>query len=88
MWNAENSANQQLENHSLLTYCLNISLMVHKNDIFLIIANYTKNEFLNEAVRFFPTFNTISFIVRKNDQFWYATRIMKKKWYEISNISW
>ena len=39
MWNAEDIYNKQLEKHSNLTYCLNVSLKVHEKDLFWYITN-------------------------------------------------
>ena len=46
MWNAEDSANKQLEKQSDFTNHLNVSLMVHENDLFWYITSYIAYEIL------------------------------------------
>ena len=89
MWNGEDSYNKQLVEHSNLTYCLNVSLMVHEKDLSQPIG-YITNEILEWALQMahlsqkgapiiFSTFDPF-FIVHENDQFWYMAINME---YEI-----
>ena len=42
MSNAEDSCNRKLLNYSYLTYCFNVSLMVHENFLFWYITSYSE----------------------------------------------
>ena len=74
--------------HLNLTYCINITLMVHKKDLFWYITNYIINEVLKWALQtthlsqkwaatIFFTSEPILLIFHENDLFWYvATHIL------------
>ena len=67
----------------ILTYCLNVSLMVHETDLFwsqAILHIKFSNELSkwltwvkNEPVRFFSASEPILLILHENDLFWYVT---------------
>ena len=94
MWNGEDHYNLQLEKHSHLTFCFNVSLMVNGKDLFWYITNYIINEILkwdlqtahlsqNWASKFFSTADSFLVIAHENDQFWYNKTNM-----EYESLKW
>ena len=90
MWSAEDSYNKQLEKISHLTYCLNISLMIHEKDLFWYITAYIVNKIPKRALQrahlsqmwahiIFSTSDPLLLIVHENDQYWYITVFITNK---------
>ena len=84
MWNAEDSYNEQLQKHWYLTYFLNVSLMVHENDLFWYITSFITYKFLKWAPKIvhlsqkwartiFSTSEQILLIVHESDLIRYMT---------------
>ena len=84
MWNAEDSYNRRLQKNSFLTYCHNVLLMVHVNDLFWYITRNIAYKIQKWALKMahlskkwartiFSTSEHILLRVQENDLFWYIT---------------